>query len=88
MKYIIYGGEKCKWCSKARELMKDNDLIFEYHDVEKEFDSKKQFFDDFSDKTNHKQTIPVVFVDNEFIGGYTELEKYVNNNEDCFVEDF
>lgn len=87
-KYVVYGGKGCKWCYKAEFLLDDNELEFEYHDVDKEFESKKAFFDEFSDRTNNKRTIPVIFVNGKFLGGYDQLEKFVTANEVLIVDDF
>ena len=87
-KYQVYGGKGCKWCRKAEFLLEDNELEYGYHDVEKEFGSKKSFFDQFADRTNNKRTIPVVFVNGKFIGGYTQLEEFVVSNETLIADDF
>ena len=86
--YVIYGGKGCKWCKKAEFLLEDNELKYDYHDVDKEYGSKKNFFDQFSTRTNNKRTIPVVFANEKFLGGYTQLEEFVNNNETSIVKDF
>ena len=87
-KYVVYGGKGCKWCCKAEFLLEDNELKYDYYDVEKKFGSKKAFFDEFSSRTNNKRTIPVVFVNGKFLGGYTQLEQFVINNETLIAEDF
>ena len=88
IKYKIYGGKACKWCHKARFMLEDYELDFQYIDIDVEFSSRTEFFDKFKKISNNKRSIPFIFVDGEFLGGYTQLEKYIQENEDTYDDDF
>ncbi len=87
-KYKVYGGKSCKWCHKALNLLEDFDLNFEYIDIDANFASRTEFFSKFADISNNKQTIPLIFVDDTYLGGYKQLEEYVSKHEDAYDDDF
>ena len=77
MKVTIYGREKCSWCSKAKDLASnllqsravDN---YEYIGYQKENMSA----DDLSKIVGTQvKTVPIILLDGNYIGGYTELEE-------------
>lgn len=77
MKVTIYGREKCSWCSKAKDLA--NNLLqsqvidnYEYIDYQKENMSA----DDLSKIAGTQvKTVPIIFLDDNYIGGYKQLEE-------------
>lgn len=68
MKIKIYTTQTCIYCNLAKKLLIEKNLNFEEVDVEKDINILKNLIK----QTNHK-TVPQIFIDNEFIGGYTEL---------------
>ena len=70
MKTQIYGKENCPYCVKAKALLEQNDIEYEYVDIVatnlgKDGLSnicKKEIF-----------TVPQIFLNGEHVGGYTEL---------------
>lgn len=73
MLFKIYGKPNCGYCKKAAEILTDTDLTFDYYTVgvdvtKQELENKLQ---------TEIKTVPVVLVDNNFIGGYTELCDYL-----------
>ncbi len=87
-KYVIYGGKSCTFCARSRFLLEDYDIKHEYHDVDKEFKTRNEFFDKFASQTNNKRSIPIVFVNNTFLGGWEDLKKFVSENENQLDDDF
>lgn len=76
MKIEIYSINNCGYCESAKSLLKSKGLDFteiNLHDDEK----KRQ---ELIERTSHR-TMPQVFVDDEFIGGYTELKKFLAAKE-------
>ena len=77
MKVTIYGREKCSWCSKAKDLA--NNLLqsqvidnYEYIDYQKENMSA----DDLSKIAGTQvKTVPIILLDDNYIGGYKQLEE-------------
>ncbi len=66
----IYGASWCDYCQKAKTLCEDEGVLFSYVDVEVE--------ETLDEKFNSSGTLPQIFVDNNFIGGYTELKQLVD----------
>lgn len=77
MKVTIYGRENCSWCSKAKDLA--NNLLqsqtidsYEYIDYQKENMST----DDLSKIAGTQvKTVPIILLDDNYIGGYKQLEE-------------
>lgn len=72
--YTVYSAEWCKYCDKAKELLASKDLPFEVIDVEsigKEGILKGLGF--------LPKTIPQITKDGEYVGGFTELVKYLED---------
>ena len=70
MGYIIYGSDSCKYCVLAKELLITKGIEYTYHDITK---TKTEVLDSLAEKTGNQRTMPVIFHDQIFIGGYTKL---------------
>ncbi len=70
----VYGlsGTKCKFCVKVKDLLLENDIGFEYIEVDKDPKSLNLI-----KETYHLGTVPQVFADNELIGGYDKTFEYL-----------
>ncbi|SHE98300.1 glutaredoxin family protein [Alkalibacter saccharofermentans] len=65
----IYTWGYCPYCRKALSLLKKKDISF----VEIGIDGDRETFEELS-KLTGQRTVPFVFIDDEFIGGYSQLE--------------
>ena len=78
----IYGKKNCPFCEKAKKLAEQlsgfrNDFSFEYTDYEE----AKMTKEDVAAVVNHPvSTLPQIMLDEEYVGGYTEFERYVRKN--------
>ena len=72
--YTIYGKEKCPFCFRAKELLKNEEVT--YIDIKElnpgEIETLKQ--------TYNVTTVPVIFKGVRFIGGYDDLVREYNND--------
>ena len=70
----IYGGVSCSYCESAKSLCKTRNLSFEYNDVgdvsPAEWLKKIGFV---------PRSIPQIFVDDEYIGGFSEFKTYLES---------
>ena len=74
----IYGTDDCVFCDRAKELLQMYNKEYTYIDVTETEDMTAAFFKKFPDV----RTVPQVTLDDEFhIGGYQELEKWLNHTE-------
>lgn len=67
-KIIIYGKRHCPYCSMAQDLLNAKGLEFEYIDADEE---SKKFLE--LAKTHNHRTVPMIFIDGEFLGGFDTL---------------
>ncbi len=72
MKATVYTGLACIWCSRVITLLKEKD-----YEVE-EIMMNKTILEDLQTKYNRAiSTVPQVIIDDVFIGGYTEIERFL-----------
>lgn len=71
MKVTLYTTKTCMYCNLAKNLLIEKKIHFHEINIE----SDLNIFKELIKKTNHK-TVPQIFIDEKFIGGYTELCEY------------
>ena len=76
----VFGADYCKYCNSAKELLKKNNIDYQYVDLDLYDDNLKKTL---KEENNYK-TIPIIFLkkDNNyiFIGGYDKLYNHLNNS--------
>ena len=77
MSIIIYSKKECPYCVKAKDLLKSLNLEYNETIMDPSTDDYKQTVDGLKEKYNHK-TFPFIIINNEFIGGFKELENANN----------
>jgi len=86
--FDIYGAQNCPNCIKAKDALDMSKCNYTYYDIGKKEDGAFiEFFFEFKHliPDNHR-TVPVIFYENIFIGGYTQLCRFLTDNEDLFLE--
>ena len=73
----MYSGPMCAFCEAAKRLLLRNNLEFKEIDIS----SKDGLRDEMIQKANGKRTIPLIFFNDEHIGGYQELRMLEKNGE-------
>lgn len=68
---LIYTIDSCGFCQAAKALLKSKGLNF----TEENLTNDEQKKIELIKKTNHR-TMPQIFIDDKFIGGYTDLKEY------------
>lgn len=82
MKYFkIICWTECPFCIKAKNMLINNDMPFEYSSV----DHSRELLNHYKTIYNHK-TVPMIILkedglDDKFIGGYTELVKFLESGD-------
>jgi glutaredoxin 3 len=71
--YTIYGATWCGACKKAKELCISNNKQYDYINLSEILDDPTEVFDKLKSKIGNYKTIPLIFSNGVFIGGYTEL---------------
>ena len=70
---IIWSKDTCTYCDMAKRLLNKKEIVFEEkkigHGYEKE---------DLLKEVPTARTVPQIIIDGKVIGGYNELNKYLN----------
>lgn len=78
MKVVIYSKKGCPYCSKAIQLLKNNNIIYTEYQLDPSdndyTENRNRIFHD----SNH-YSFPVIYFGNKLIGGCSELEKRLIN---------
>ena len=74
-KYIIYSRNVCSYCVATKNLLASKNLDF----IEKNIDQSQDLFNEMRQLAPTIRTVPVIFKNNELIGGYTELLNTFND---------
>jgi glutaredoxin 1 len=75
--FTVFGRPGCGYCVRAKQVLEMKGLPHKYVDIFAEGISKEDL-----EKTIGKpvRTVPQIFHGQEYIGGYTELEKYLRES--------
>jgi glutaredoxin 1 len=69
--YIVIGRDDCKWCDEAVMLLCQQQVNFDYYDAQ-DLDSLMESFG--------FKTVPQVFHGTKYIGGFTDLRRYIEKD--------
>ena len=69
MKAIVWSKTPCPYCENAKKLLDSKGIEYEVRDVTAGTWTKEQLLE----AVPNARTVPQVFLDDELIGGYTEL---------------
>ena len=77
-RFTIFGRPDCGYCVRAKRLLQDKELDYRWIDIQKEGISKTDL-----EKTIGKpvETVPQIFHGQHHIGGFTELDAYLKQQE-------
>jgi glutaredoxin 3 len=72
----VFGTSYCGFCRQTESLLEKQGIPFEKIDVTNDPDARAQLVE----AANGRQTVPVIFVDGQPIGGYEELVRLIANH--------
>lgn len=72
---VIYTKSDCKWCVAAKEFLTNQ--LTSYEEIKIGEDISR---DELLEKYPEAKTVPIIVIDNEWIGGYMELVEYFTSN--------
>jgi glutaredoxin len=70
MKAIVWSKHNCQFCDKAKSLLKLKDVEFEERVIGDGW-SREQLLE----SVPSARSVPQIFIDGKYIGGFTELSK-------------
>lgn len=73
MAITMYTTQTCPYCFAAKDLLASKGLVFIEYDVSFNVKLKTKLIE----KTG-RRTVPQIFIDEEHIGGFIDLQRYFN----------
>ena len=74
-KIVIFGRDNCKFCSDAKHLCEMNGFKYEY-----KYTTDPEVKDELLYLVPTARTVPQIFVNDKYIGGYDAFKIYVQEN--------
>ena len=74
---IVYMGPMCGYCDAAKRLLTKKNIP--YKEINVALDEGK--LEEMLKKSNGKRTIPQIFIEDFYVGGYDELRDLENKGE-------
>ena len=75
MKAIMYGTSKCSWCDRVANMLNNNEIEVDKIEVSESIENLKSMKEAAGKNVN---TVPQVIIDGKYVGGYTEVERFIN----------
>jgi glutaredoxin 3 len=74
MKAIVWSKNACPFCDQAKKLLGSRGIEFEERNISAEKWTKEQLLE----AVPTARTLPQIFLDDNYIGGFTELRKHLS----------
>lgn len=74
MKAVVWSKNQCPFCDQAKGLLKIKGIEFEERNVSTNWTTEQLL-----EAVPGARTVPQIFIDNEYVGGFTELQKRLEN---------
>jgi glutaredoxin len=71
MKAIVWSKDACPFCDQAKNLLKLKGIEYEERNISRDW-TREQLLE----AVPNARTVPQIFLDDELIGGFTELSKH------------
>jgi glutaredoxin len=72
MKAVVWSKNQCPFCVQAKALLESQGIEFEERNVSTDW-TKEQLLE----AVPTARTLPQIFLDDNYIGGFTELRKHL-----------
>jgi glutaredoxin 3 len=69
---IVWSKDNCTFCDQAKALLEQRNIAYEERKIGHGFSRE-----DLLEAVPTARTVPQIFVNNNHIGGFTELRKYI-----------
>ena len=71
-KAVVWSKDSCPFCVQAKALLKQKNIEFEERNISQGDWTKEQLLEAIPTA----KTLPQIFLDDNYIGGFTELRKH------------
>ena len=72
MRAIVWSKDNCTFCDQAKALLEQRNIAYEERKIGHGYSRE-----DLLEAVPTARTVPQIFVNNNYIGGFTELRKYI-----------
>jgi glutaredoxin len=72
MKAVVWSKNNCPFCDQAKNLLKLKGIEYEERNISRDW-TREQLLE----AVPTARTVPQIFLDDELIGGFTELRKHL-----------
>jgi len=72
MKAIVWSKDNCAFCDQAKALLEQRNIEYEERKIGHGYSRE-----DLLEAVPSARTVPQIFVNNNHVGGFTELRKYI-----------
>jgi glutaredoxin 3 len=73
MKAIVWSKDQCPYCVQAKQLLESKGIEYEERNIMQGTWTKQQLLE----SVPTARTLPQIFLDDNYIGGFTELRKHL-----------
>ena len=74
MKGIVWSKDMCSYCEQAKQLLAMKGIEYEERKIGKDW-TKEQLLE----AVPTARSVPQIFLDDQYVGGFTELRQKLNN---------
>ena len=78
---LIYSKPDCPYCVRAKTLLNAKGIMFTESII-----GRDVLREDFAEMFPDQKTVPLIFIDGNRIGGYTDLVEHFNNGAQLLTE--
>lgn len=75
---IVWSQYHCVYCDRAKTLLTSKGIKYRERIIGMDEGNWKK--EDFLKAVPGARSVPQIFIDDQYIGGYAELQKYLNDN--------
>lgn len=72
MKAVVWSKDACPFCDQAKNMLKLKGIEYEERNISRDW-TREQLLEAVPDA----RTVPQIFLDEQLIGGFTELRKHL-----------
>ncbi len=74
MQAIVWSTSTCSFCKQAKNLLEKHNIPYEERLIGSDW-TKEQLLE----VVPNARTVPQIFIDENYVGGYTDLVSYLNS---------
>lgn len=74
MKAVVWSKYQCPFCDQAKQLLEQKNIKFEERKIGDGYTRE-----DLLEAVPNARSVPQIFLDDQLIGGFTDLQKYFQN---------